>query len=536
MPDTTFNLLDEPWVAVRGPDGLEEVSLREAFRRAHELDALAGEIPTQDAAVLRLMIAVLHRVADHAPGSRKETWTDWWEAKSLPMGVIGGYLERWRHRFDLLHQEHPFMQVGGLRAAKTSGLKKLVADVPDGHQFFTTRAGRALDSMSYAEAARWLVHAQAYDVSGIKTGAVGDDRVKGGKSYPIGTGWGGRCGLVIIEHQSLKDALLLNLVLRPRDSDAEPDSPVWERAPLTSAIEIGHADPLGPADLMTWPIRRILLHHNGSRVTDVLISNGDPISPQNRQRVETMTAFRRSPNQESKLPPPVYMPQAHDPSRVMWRGLASILAPRTKGGAVGNDAPVRRPPENLDWHAELTSDERITPDLLVRVRAIGMSFGPQDATVTATFDDSLTLHLAAATDERLKAEALAAASAADDAVQCLAQLAANIARAAGREADGPREEARESAFARLDEPYRRWLNQLTLSTDVDEARAGWHTTVNHVLLRTADEVIGAGGEIAWKGRQVMGRHVDSSIAQAWFLAGLRKALPRAWANDKEEAS
>lgn len=72
-----------------------------------------------------------------------------------------------------------------------TALSRLVPDVPAGHPFFTTRSGADLKSMTFAEAARWVVHCQAYDPSGIKSGAVGDAQVKGGRGYPIGTGW---CG------------------------------------------------------------------------------------------------------------------------------------------------------------------------------------------------------------------------------------------------------------------------------------------------------------------------------------------------------
>ena len=63
MKEVEFNLLDEPWVRVLCPDcTVREVSLTDALLRAHEYKALAGELPTQDVAVLRLLLAVLHTV------------------------------------------------------------------------------------------------------------------------------------------------------------------------------------------------------------------------------------------------------------------------------------------------------------------------------------------------------------------------------------------------------------------------------------------------------------------------------------------
>lgn len=63
MKEKEFNLLEDPWIRVRRPDcAIEEVSLTDALLRAHAYAGLAGELPTQDVAVLRLLLAVLHTV------------------------------------------------------------------------------------------------------------------------------------------------------------------------------------------------------------------------------------------------------------------------------------------------------------------------------------------------------------------------------------------------------------------------------------------------------------------------------------------
>ena len=63
MDNKSFNLLDEEWIRVIYPDCREdEVSLKQVFAGAHTYTDLAGELPTQNAAVLRLLLAVLHAV------------------------------------------------------------------------------------------------------------------------------------------------------------------------------------------------------------------------------------------------------------------------------------------------------------------------------------------------------------------------------------------------------------------------------------------------------------------------------------------
>ena len=63
MTETAFNLVDEPWIRVLQPDGAAaEVSLRDVLLRAHTFADLGGELPTQNIAVLRLLLAVLLNV------------------------------------------------------------------------------------------------------------------------------------------------------------------------------------------------------------------------------------------------------------------------------------------------------------------------------------------------------------------------------------------------------------------------------------------------------------------------------------------
>jgi CRISPR system Cascade subunit CasA len=180
--DGGFNLLDEPWIIALGPDGKERpVSILDALAGASELVTLGGEVPTQAFAITRLLLAFMHR-ALAGPRDRDE-WVTLWKSRELPLTPIHDYADRFRHRFDLFDAEQPFFQVPGLRTARNdvSGLEKIVADVPNGEPLFTTRSAASLTRIDAAEAARWLVHVHAFDPSGIKSGAVGDPRVKGGR-------------------------------------------------------------------------------------------------------------------------------------------------------------------------------------------------------------------------------------------------------------------------------------------------------------------------------------------------------------------
>lgn len=178
----TFNVIDEPVLPAVWLDGTSaDISIRQALIDAHRIAAIEGEPASMTFALHRLLLAIVYRAL---PVERpRQEWRELWDAPELPAEDLNSYLDDWYQRFDLLDPAQPWLQVAGLHTTRSefSELEKLIPDIPNGEQFFTVRAGLAARSISLAEAARYLIHAQAFDPSGIKSGAVGDPRVKGAR-------------------------------------------------------------------------------------------------------------------------------------------------------------------------------------------------------------------------------------------------------------------------------------------------------------------------------------------------------------------
>lgn len=539
----SFNLIDEPWIQVLLHDGtVTELSLRAIFERAEEVREVVGEVPTQVFAVNRLLLAILYRAVDEGiedTAGWKSLWT-----RGLPVAEILEYLEEFRGRFDLLHPQEPFFQVADLATSKgeIKDIAQLIFDLPANNRLFTMRAGAGLDSLSLAEAARWLVHTQAYNASGIKSGAVGDARVKGGRGYPIGVAWAGLLGGVLIEGDNLRDTLLLNLVPAAEwGGFSGSDLPPWERPQLTAAAEgprFGEPlspgaegrEPRGPVDLYTWQSRRIRLFINGDRITGSLVSNGDKLTPQNRHRYELMTAWRRSNPQEKKLGLPlVYMPREHNPSRAFWRGLSALIPSRSQQDGVVQgqaDAASSLPPATIQWLSRLQMLGVLTGTEPVKLRAIGVLYGSQSSVVSELIDDRLVVSLALLRErsEPLAHHAEAAVALADASVLALKNLAGDLAAAGGGEGEGPRERAEEATYAALDPLFRGWLAALSPGDDPAAALSAWREQVFLLVDRRAEALIAAAGPQAWTGRIVRDRLLNSPLAEARFNRDLGKAL------------
>ncbi|MFE9604486.1 type I-E CRISPR-associated protein Cse1/CasA [Streptomyces hokutonensis] len=525
----SFDLTWRPWIPVLRRDGTpDELSLREVFAQAHRLRRIVGDVPTQEFALLRLLLAVVHDALD---GPRDtEDWAELW-ADDDCFAPLPAYFDTHLGRFDLLHPRTPFFQVADLRTARDEvfSLNRIVADVPNGEPFFTSRMP-AVDGLGFAEAARWVVHAHAYDTSGIKTGTVGDARAKNGKVYPLGVGWAGTLGGVFVDGDTLRETLLLNLVAADTtgvriDSD---DRPAWRREPC-GPTAAANRHPSGVRDLYTWQTRRLRLHFDEDGVHGVVLGYGDPLTAHNLHTREPMTAWRRSKAQEKKRGEAlVYLPREHDPSRAVWRGLASLIAEREVAGQGAEAASVLRP-GILEWVARLVTEGELPRGFLIRTRVVGAVYGTQQSVIDEIVDDHLAMAVLLHRQDREYAQqAIDAVGDAERAVTVLGDLATDLARAAGAQTDGPRSRARERGFAALDDPYRLWLRTLADAADPAEQRTLWRRQTRRIIRRLGDELLAEAGDAAWEGRIVTTPKgavwFNSAYAEGWFRYRLGDAL------------
>ena len=546
MKNPEYNLLDEPWIPVRLVDGtITDVGLLELLRRTTDIADLACELPTQSIAIQRLLLAIAYRVA--TPRDARD-WARQWD-DGAPTEQMIEYLEQWRDRFYLFGGRFPFMQVADLRTAKdaVSGLEKLIADVPNGEQFFTTRHGRALACIPPSEAARWLVHAQAYDPSGIRSGAVGDSQVKGGKGYPIGPAWCGHLGLVWLKGQDLDETLVLNLIpastaaLRGVDSSTEWGACSWEVSEPETSVRGDYSllDPAGtPRELsiprlLTWHSRRIRLVGDSSGVTGVVLAQGDKLAPQEMRLYEAQSLWRYSTPQSKKFKTDVYMPRKFEAGRALWRNLPGTLP--TVITVQGVDKQPKQeflPSATLSFHYQLDNASIQTSyPKVMRIQAVGVTYGPQESTFEDIYSDELTLSVAVMRVERedLSAEIDRQVRLTEDVARDVGNLAANLARAAGESgdgaSDGARDRAKELFFSAVDNDFRAWLTQVDGLESARDVGRRWERTLRQHATDIQTELVRGASSSAIIGRDTGRGYMNVGIAENIFRARLNERLP-----------
>ena len=513
----SFNLVDQPWIICVTASGTQTLSLRQVFDGTAEPIQVLGDSPTQDYAVLRVLLAIFWR-AHLGDAAASRSWDEWFISKRQELVETGrddavlSYLENHRSRFDLFDSETPFMQVSTLDTSKST--RQAVSRIlPDSEQdYFTMRTHEGRQSLAFDEAARWLIHTQAYDYSGIKSGALGDPRVKGGRGYPIGTGWAGMTGGTVIHGRTLVETLLLNTVEDALSPSASADQPVWEREADSAAQRNDRAgklasppavQPQGASDLATWQSRRVRLFADNDRVTAVLVSNGDQIPDAGKNVFgDPMTPYRFSKNQTKKGQLAFY-PKPYDAERTMWRSLDALLVSESDAGFTSTDHAPKRP-SNLVNFSKIAMRQRSNE--VADVRIVSMGYGPQSSSVGTVVTGNIGLPLSLLQDDALsRAHRQYVRDAADvtrSAAISLGWFAGQLAVAAGGEyafSAG----AADRLYTVLEPKFITWLRNLDVDQIEDEA-ISWQRQVRDQLFRIADEEVRGAGQKALVGRTVDG--------------------------------
>ena len=550
-----FNLCNEPWIPVLYVSGqTQEVSLKQLFDESNSIRKIHSGDATTDVAILGVAVVIFFRAVLENKEEYGELYREpkkWIQNISLggseQLYFVQDYLKKYQDRFNLFDAERPFMQVADLHTSKgeVKPVSRLVLDSES--EYFSMRAEQALTSLSYAEAARYLVTVQAYDYSGIKSGAVGDPRVKGGKGYPLGVGWYGTTGKIIVHGENLIETLLycidyeqlLNVekVKGKSHRIALQDKSVWERELPDTAAPRAYkgGDPtkykdepapaVGMCEILTWQSRRVRLFPENGRVTGVLVSNGDKWFDRNTY-TDPLTAYRFSKNQSTQTNP-VWMPKAHSAERTLWRGVDALLM-RLDSSQIKQDkpAPVIR---------QISSGKYFPAGAKANVQLVGMVYGNQSAVIEGTIDESLSLELALLTEQgaRISTTVRENIQITMDAAIALGQYAGNLLRAAGKEYEF-RPSVTESILHRMEDEFRSWLADLSVSDDVSTQAAKWQSKVCRILEDEADQLAVSAGPKAAIGTIYDEQLYTTAKARRQFGGRLYKLLNLAYSSTPTE--
>lgn len=518
MKEIEFNLLTEPWIRVRLRDNtVREVSLTEALVSAQDYVDLAGEMPTQNAAVLRLLLAVLFTVFSRVDVKGKpqplaqsddalERWSELWQLGHFPAEPVRDYLEQWKDRFWLFHPTHPFWQVPQAKIGTEYGAAMLNGEMIESKnklRLFPLYAGQNKEQLSYPQAARWLLSVNGFDDTSLKPK---------GKDLPsISVGWLGTLGFIQAFGDTLYETLMLNLTLLRDGRECWGGSkPCWERENPRSGERTEVCCPDDPAQLLTLQSRRLLLHRTGEIVDKAFALGGDFFSKENAF-AEQMTIWRTMPVKKNE--PVVFVPCRHDPAKQFWREFPAVFC---------QDSGHR--PGVVCWIEKLQEKrlKLLDPRRKVHFRIVGVLYGTQNH-IDDIFSDSLTFQ-AGLLDELSKRWTVRInreVQRCEDAAKLIGTLCKELKLAGGldynqvkgfMEVQKVTEDARAQFYFAVDQPFRQWLQAIDPEQDdPDEAALRWQAQARNIAEKLGKQMVMEAGNAALKGHRIEDKKTERTI-------------------------
>ena len=369
MSDFPFNLLDDPWIPCAMRDRpVQELGLRAVLAQAQEIAEIVEASPLVVAALHRLLLAVIHRVADGPKGP--DAWHALRRRNHFAMEQFDAYFARWRGRFALFEGEYPFYQWPGLGSTKQSPVAKLTHELASGNNatLFDHTTEQGGSSMRPAQAARYLVAAQSYSVGGLVSYGEGEDPSKYKSAYaaPLVRG-----AMTLVKGASLFETLLLNTcrydpeASKPFAVSRSGDLPAWERRPPR---EIEERPPHGYLDYLTWQSRRILLQPERDErgeiaIRCVAIMKGNQFTPGwQRKPAEVLQAFRKLEKPAAGQDP--WLALGFQEDRALWRDSQAFMQ---------SLAEKHARPQVMDWLAVLANRGVLPRSQMLPIDLYGMS-------------------------------------------------------------------------------------------------------------------------------------------------------------------
>lgn len=376
-----FNLLDEPWISVLVDKTGEkkDVSMLDLFRNAASYHSLAGEMDTQNFAVMRFLLSVVHTVfsrfdykgnaidgvnlderwrqtenvdeeeLDEYGLAVGECWKQLFLSGSFP-DIVFEYLEKWRARFYLFDEEHPFFQVNKNEMDEImrripnknkptsiygKNLNRTISESENKTALFSPVANTEIgnrsrkDIQSAAELAKWLLMFQGY--SGLA------DKVSlANMNQRTSKGWLFDLGGIFLQGSNVFETLVMNYIPEsPIDNEkfsGRIQKPCWETSGLVVVSRLCDESPIDNlAELYTNWSRAVYIDPSIDMSEPVKISVVKlPEIEHSEKSIEPMTLWRWNDNGPNKNS---FTPKKHYAEQSLWRHFG-IITMRTSADGV----------------------------------------------------------------------------------------------------------------------------------------------------------------------------------------------------------
>ena len=496
-----FNLLEENWIRVLEEGEMKEVSLITIFENAEKYRCLAGEMATQDFAMLRFLLAVLHTVFSRVNADGEayefleidenfrqkeavseddeeeyndalmETWKTLWQRGKFP-SVVRKYLEAWKEHFYLLDEKYPFYQVtkeeidSRLKKNKNPGSvagKKLNRTISESNHkvaLFSPKGEEYKSKMSESEFSRWLIMLQGY--FGIS------DKVKFDEEYKASIGWQYGLGGIFVTGQNLFETLMFNfkIIVSSVGEKVPIQNPCWENSGKENINKSfsGLEDNL--AGLYTNWSRAILVNSKDIDFSEDLTIKVVklPLLDPTMIQIEPMTLWKYVKEGENKNH---FIPKKHEQGQALWKSFGIITIPSGIEGEL-------KEPGVIEWleRIQIYNDNKF-----IRINAVALQYDsdPKSRMPINEMIDDLALHEIVLFEKGKEGWVVRIKELVEDTKEVVGIIYKGFLKNVYdiRNTKMSVEEELEQAYFALDKPFRDWLSGIDESSSKEDKIKQW---------------------------------------------------------------
>ncbi|MCD7084084.1 type I-E CRISPR-associated protein Cse1/CasA [Limosilactobacillus fastidiosus] len=569
MSEQQFNLVTDPWIKVIDEKNQEQtVSLNQVFEKATQYQRLAGEMRSQDLAILRFLLAILTTVYsrydaydqpyhwlqiddktmcpvsfDDDSFSEDEqqikdellsTWKILYQSKQFSQAVIM-YLNNHQDKFDLLNKDNPFYQVTkeqyddlvptnksvekGKGTVAVKQINRTISESNNKPDIFSPNSPAHKNDISLDSLARWLITYQNFTAVTDKT------KVKSEDKFSVSRGWLYGLNPVFAVGKNLFDTLMLNMILVPQkelfDDDLINQEPVWE----VSVNEYVHFRknnqfPTNLAQLYTVWSRIIHIEWDGER--PIIFSAGLPKLDNQDAFLEPMTTWKPGKKGEGAKPNLRWL---NSLGKAMWRNFGQYVA-------ISNNDDLE--PGIVTWLKLLKHNKFIRLNDKIHLMTVGLinDGNATSQSPAAEFYDDMQINADVLFDDN-SLQRNYWPRRIEDTIELTEKVGAYVwhfANNAGKlrgVADAGSFANRISAefYNQLNRPFNEWLSQLTNHDDRDQQVNEWKRILKQISLGVSDDLMRKATPQEIRGKQNEdGTENNIFVQYRIFKSSLVKAL------------
>ena len=553
-----FNLLDEEWINVvtdyKGTT--KPVGMKEFFENAHNYIALAGDTPTQDFAVMRFLLAVLHTVFSRydADGNAYEmlemndrmqpkeepeedleeyedllmdTWKDLWNKGKFPE-IVNEYLEKWRDRFNLFDDKYPFYQVTEkeIDVSKINkpapsevlgkNINRRISESANKIALFSPKYSSDLnkEKMSQDEFARWLLTFQSY--SGLS-----DKVIFGKEKYKASKGWLFDLGGVFLSSDNLFKTLLLNLQLKNFTNKIQ--KPCWEFSPEEVVQKQMSFEPIDNiAELYTvWSRAVCIKDYSPENAFSMSIVKLPEVIHED-QFLEPMTIWRYNTTGDNKEK---FTPRKHQMNKSMWRSFGLIT--ETESEENPDPKNKKRKPGIIDC---MIKKSDFVDDKIIKINSISMEDDGNATSWVPTNEVVDHLYIDEAVFNDLEKEGWIyrinkVVDMTKEVVEFIYKGFLNdINEIRNLESKDFANNGVELLYYEIDKPFRDWILSIDINDDKEKKITDWKNELSYLVFNQAEKIAKSSNSRDFIGISVDGTTKNIATAFNIFSARLNKKL------------